>query len=395
MQPILFLRQIGDEFTSSQSHDNHPLLRVRAFGTLSIFSPVGSLGPRDLGGVKTKQLFELLLLSRRTSLSKTALADALWDTTFPQNVSATLENYVSKIRHHLFASSAAARDVIVTEHDAYRLAAEFVACDLDEFDNVLAQAGATTQAEEAIQFFDQAQHLATGELLEDEPNSPWVLAWRSHYRRRVIDMHLSAAEVAMRIGRFAVAEDHAERVLAMESLNERAVRVAMHAATELGCQHRALALYERCRGDLAEKLGIYPSEQTRLLQSLIVRQQPLPLASEPWASDFVTKEKRTISEPYRSSNDFSAPNTRTTESAVPQSNEDSTLMLLFGACALAQRREGRSGVLRLLSEASSIHHRIQKQLLYDAGADIPVAFGDDGLDEFLDLVQSFGASVGP
>jgi DNA-binding SARP family transcriptional activator len=397
-----------------------PALRVSAFGSLSILSPVGSFGPRDLGGLKAKQLFELLLLSRRTSLSKASLADDLWDTKFPQNVSATLENYVSILRHHLFESSVRARAVIVTEHDAYRLAPDFVDCDLDAFDRLVARASTATHAEEVMDFLDQAQHLATGDVFEDEPNSAWAVAWRDRYRRKVVDVRLSAAELAVRVGRYKVAEDHAEHVMDMEPLNERAVRVAMHVAVEMGCQHRALAIYERSRHSLAEELGILPSEQTRNLHSLVVRQQPLPpcdshkvVSATDNFRDGLRVTGQTI-EKQAGSKVF-APSPRITDSTVkhdprvkhdrtvtddptvkhdptltddPTLADDYTLILLFGACALAKQRGGPMGVFRLLSEASDFHDRLQQQRSNNGKGDLPLVFSDQGLNDFFDLISS-------
>jgi SARP family transcriptional regulator, regulator of embCAB operon len=373
--------------TSANASSAEPVLRIRAFGSLSILAPVGALGPRDLGGLKAKQLFESLLLSRPASRSKATLATDLWDTAMPQNVSATLENYISMLRHHLFASSASARDVIVTEHDAYRLAPELVDCDLDTFDRVLVQAADARLPEEALQFFDQARHIASGDLLEDEPQSPWVLAWRDHYRRRLVDALLSAAELAVSLGRLADAEDHADQAMIMDPLNERAVRVAMHAAVAMGCQHRALAIYERCRRDLGDRLGIYPSQQTRALQALIVRQQPLVFSNDVplrATSDGLSNisVSTTVADHARAKGVKRSP--RSSGSASRSSNvsvdDDSMLIVLYGACALAQKRGGREGLMRLLDKASAAFNQLQQH-----DADPSLAVLDEAFFELLNL----------
>jgi DNA-binding SARP family transcriptional activator len=384
-------QNVGEVRPQLLAHLPHPepILRVRAFGSLSILGPKGSLGPRDLGGLKAKQLFELLLLSRPASRSKAKLAGDLWDSTLPQNVSATLENYISMLRHNLFNSSISARNVIVTEHDAYRLAPEHVDCDLDTFDRVLTQAEAATLPEEAIQFFDRARYIANGDLLEDEPLSPWVIAWRDHYRRRVVDALLSAAELDLGLGRLGEAEDHAEQAMTMDPLNERAVRAAMHIAVEMGNQHRALAIYERCRKDLGERLGIYPSQQTRALQALIVRQQPLSLTPDPRRQPQAELGLKVLDAAMtdrlenRGLRQSSTRELTASSVEAPGMIDDSTLILLYGACALARKRGGRLGVSRLLDEASILFSNLQQRDESDDCSDLlPFSFIDERFNRF-------------
>ena len=82
---------------------------------------VRTLGVRDLGGLKPKQLLELLLIERGRPVSKDGLADQLWGEKLPQRVAATIETSVSVLRRHLEPG------LIVTEHGAFRLPTELLA----------------------------------------------------------------------------------------------------------------------------------------------------------------------------------------------------------------------------------------------------------------------------
>ena len=94
----------------------------------------------DLGGAKPRGLLELLLLARGKSVSKDALADALWGMNPPNNVAGTIEQYVSLLRRRLFDEAALSKRAIVTEPQAYRVDIDEVGVDLDRFDSMILRA---------------------------------------------------------------------------------------------------------------------------------------------------------------------------------------------------------------------------------------------------------------
>lgn len=77
--------------------------RVRLFGQLKIKWDDRRLGPRDLGGVKPKQVLEILLAARDHPVPKDRLADQLWGDAQPKDPSAAIETYVSVLRRRLEA----------------------------------------------------------------------------------------------------------------------------------------------------------------------------------------------------------------------------------------------------------------------------------------------------
>src|SRR3954452_7806874 len=123
-------------------------ISIRLFGRLSVEHGEQVLGPRDFGGVKPKQLLELLLLGHGLPVSKDRLADGLWGERLPRNVEATLETYVSVLRRSLGEQG---RELVVTEPRAYRLSLDLVSLDVIEFDALLdrAAAAANTRAARA------------------------------------------------------------------------------------------------------------------------------------------------------------------------------------------------------------------------------------------------------
>ena len=85
------------------------------FGPLELRVAGSRLGPRDFGGVKPKQLLEVLLLERGRLVPKDRIAELLWGTALPQRVAATVETYVAVLRRRLDARPGLARCLIATE----------------------------------------------------------------------------------------------------------------------------------------------------------------------------------------------------------------------------------------------------------------------------------------
>ena len=257
-------------------------LTVRLFGAIEVGVGRASLRARDFGGVKPKQIFEILLLARGRPVTKDRLADLLWGEAVPYNVSGTLETYVSVLRRRLAPEGRRGHELVVTEREAYRCAVDQVDLDLDRFDGLLAKA-AEAEVRSARRFLEDALALARGDLIEDEPYADWALDPRDDYRERVLQARLRAADAALAVQDDAAGLAHAQAVIATDRLSERAYRTAMVAYYFLGRQHEALATFDRCRSVLADELDVEPMPETQALYDAIRRHvdphelRPVPL----------------------------------------------------------------------------------------------------------------------
>src|SRR3990172_4795209 len=144
------------------------LLQIRLFGSIELASGARRLGPRDFGGVKPRQILEILLLKRGRPVSKDVLADCLWGEKVPMHVSGALETYVSVLRRRLVPGGSDRHRFIVTEHEAYRFAVDHADIDIDRFDRLLTRAG-HAGVREAQRLLEQALEIAKGHLLHDQP----------------------------------------------------------------------------------------------------------------------------------------------------------------------------------------------------------------------------------
>jgi DNA-binding SARP family transcriptional activator len=245
---------------------------IRLFGPLAIEDGGRTLGPGDLGGARPKQVLEILLAARGHHVATDRLADLLWPEQRPQNTAGSLQTFVSALRRHLTHDRERARELVVTEAQAYRFATGLVDFDLDRFDGLIERsAGEPTRM--ARHSLEQALALVRGDLLEDEPYAVWAQDLRGTYQGRVLGAHLDAADAALAELDYADALAHADAAAALDRFSERAQRTAMLALYALGRQHEALQVWRRFRALIDGELGLEPAAQTRALQTAILRQE--------------------------------------------------------------------------------------------------------------------------
>src|SRR3954453_9488463 len=75
-------------------------LRIKLFGPTTVLLTDGT-AVTDLGGIKPRQVLEMLALSVGTPVTKDRLGDQLWDGNPPRPYIATLESYVSLLRRRM------------------------------------------------------------------------------------------------------------------------------------------------------------------------------------------------------------------------------------------------------------------------------------------------------
>jgi DNA-binding SARP family transcriptional activator len=245
---------------------------IRLFGPLAVEDGGHTLGPRDLGGTRPKQVLEILLAARGHRVPTDRLADQLWGLEPPQNAAGSIQTFVSVLRRHLTSDRERARELVVTEAEAYRFATDTIDLDLDRFDELL-ERSAREPTHLARRDLEEALALVRGEVLEDEPYATWALELRRTYEGRVLGAHLEAADAALAELDHAAALGHAEAAAALDRFSERAHRTAMLALYAVGRQHDALDTYRRFRARLDEELGLEPTAETRALESAILRQE--------------------------------------------------------------------------------------------------------------------------
>jgi DNA-binding SARP family transcriptional activator len=237
-------------------------MEISMFGPLVVRDGERVLGPGDLGGVKPRQVLELLLLARGHLVCNDVLADALWpEGEEPRNVAATLNTYVCVLRHSMFLDRVQARRVIVTGSGAYRLALDEVSVDLDRFDDLVVRAERANRTDR-LRLLTAAVALSSGAVLEHAPYDEWVQEERLVYTDRTTRAHLDLARDWLAEGELACGLRNAELALSLARYSEEAFRLIMLANHGLGHHDIVRRTYERCRATLGRDLGVDPGPET-------------------------------------------------------------------------------------------------------------------------------------
>jgi DNA-binding SARP family transcriptional activator/predicted ATPase len=98
----------------------------------------------------------------------------------------------------------------------------------------------------------------------------WTLIHRESYQQKMIQIVTRLSHYHQHFGNFEDALDYAKRWVAVDPLDERAHRQAMHLLSLQGRQTAALEQYDACRDVLHQELGVEPTQATIALHNEIM-----------------------------------------------------------------------------------------------------------------------------
>ena len=237
---------------------------IRVFGPLSVTVGDRVLGPKDLGGTKPRQIFELLVLNHR-AVTKEELTESIWGRRTPVDPFATLETYVSVLRSALQPGVHRDDSLIATVPGGYRLVRDRAVIDVDRFDEITRSLSMIEEAERGA-VLREAAALAQGRLLENEPYAEWIQSERRHYERQRLEVLVAAADSCVATGDGGAAIDLVERATGVDATCEAAYVVGMRAAGFMVRRDLVARLYQQCERSLRMELGITPMASTTMLR---------------------------------------------------------------------------------------------------------------------------------
>ena len=213
---------------------------IRLFGPLAIEDGGRTLGPRDLGGVRPKQVLEILLAARGHRVPTDRLAELLWGDEPPQNAAGSLQTFVSVLRRRLTTDRERAPRACGHRARGVPLRHRPGRARPRPLRRAARALGARADSARPRARSSRRSRSCAASVLEDEPYAAWAQDLRNTYRGRVLGAHLDAADAALAELDFADALAHAEAAAALDRFSERAHRSQMLALYALGRQHDAL-----------------------------------------------------------------------------------------------------------------------------------------------------------
>lgn len=238
-------------------------LTIRLCGGLALSCGGATLGPRQLGGAKARQVLLALCLHHGAGVSKTRLVELLWGTAAPHGAMATLESYVSLLRRRLELLLGDTPSPVRTMPGGYLLDVDRVDLDVRRFEQLVALArdpGADAAA--ALSHYASALAAVQAPLLPEE-DTVWATEARQAHHSEVLRTTVDAAELALATGAHGQAERWAAQALQRDQFSESAWFVLLR-SFELRGQHAdGLRAYESCRSLFASELGCPPGARVR------------------------------------------------------------------------------------------------------------------------------------
>lgn len=238
------------------------MMHIRLFGPTVVVNQDVRCGASDLGGVKPRQLLEMLALDLGTPMPKDLLAERLWEGQPPASYIATIESYVCVLRRRL-GLARGKHAALATTNSGYLLDPTQVQVDAVEIRSLLAAGGPADVA--------RALDMRCGELLVDEPYAAWASNEREAFAELLAAACVRAAQASNAAGESTLAIRLARMAMAQSYYSEPGLRELMEALACSGERSEALHLYERLRAGMLEELGVEPSPITQRLYLSILR----------------------------------------------------------------------------------------------------------------------------
>jgi len=220
---------------------------------------------------QVRGLFALLALHAGEPVSTPGAIEALWGGKAPQTARTRVHGYASTIRRALLDWGAP--DCVESGRFGYMLRVTRDCVDALELAAGLREARSCTDTSKAIARYRDALALWSGEPLADATGSFVDAA-----RIRLVNQYLGGIEAVTELelvhGHHAAIAAELAPLAAQHPLRERLTGILMLALHRSGDRSAALALYRRCRGELADTLGLEPGAELQRLHRAILAADP-------------------------------------------------------------------------------------------------------------------------
>jgi DNA-binding SARP family transcriptional activator len=224
-------------------------LRITLFGPTRVERDGAHWDAAALGGVKQRQILELLATNLGTPVPKERLAERLWDGNPPSSYVATLESYVCVLRRRL-GLGRGSLSALATTNKSYVLDPGQVTVDLVEVRSAL-ECGAPADAE-------------------------WADEERAKFSQLLATVCTTAARLALQGGYTQPALRLARTAVQQSYFSESARRELMRALWLSGERTQALVAYAELRARMLEELGVEPGTASQELYVEILKGSHTP-----------------------------------------------------------------------------------------------------------------------
>jgi two-component SAPR family response regulator len=258
---------------SAASSDSWPW--PLAIYTLGRFEAVIDGRPVDFSGKrKLQELLKALVALGGSAVREERITDLLWPDAEGDDAHNSFKMTLSRLRRLL------PDDVIRFQDGAFSLNRRLVWWDVWAFDRLYEtcsdlwaksrQPGIKSREAKHVIARAIAQTEMTlarygGYFLPDDTGQAWTVSQRERLRTRLLRLTVISGQYHEEKGKWNAAAEIYRRGLEADKLQEELYQRLMGCCLKLGRRTEALAVYDRCRAELAAQLKIKPSTETEAL----------------------------------------------------------------------------------------------------------------------------------
>ncbi len=274
------------------------MTRLRVLGSVDVAPAPGAMEVVRPAGLAPRQRRLLAALAARpnTVLSTDALADAVWGSQPPADLTGALHTLVSRLRAVLHErAEGEAGPQLVTQPPGYVLRVGRDDLDASAFE-ALVESGRNLLAGDpaaAAEMLDRALALWRGRAFAEFADEEFARAEATRLEELRTGAIEDAIEARLAAGDLVDAVGRAESLAVEQPLRERPRAQLMRAYSRQGRPADALAVFAGYRTLLADELGLEPSTALQELQAAVLRGEP----AGPSTSVAVPPQVRQQSEP--------------------------------------------------------------------------------------------------
>ncbi|HEY6497026.1 MAG TPA: BTAD domain-containing putative transcriptional regulator [Trebonia sp.] len=263
-------------------HTAADAMRISMLGPLEVADANGR--PVRVGGHRVRALLILLALDAGRVIPSSWLIERIWPQERPADAANALQSLVSRLRQAL--RQAGVPDGVVESSPAgYRLALPRDSVDAITFEEQVragGQALARGDFGEAADLLRAALKRWRGSALADVAGEEFAFAPAARLTELQAAATLDRIEADLALGAAdATMTGELRELTAADPLRERPAALLIRALAATGRQSEALAVYQRSRDDLAERLGVDPSPQLTQAYLAVLRQEIPESGSKP------------------------------------------------------------------------------------------------------------------
>lgn len=236
-------------------------ITITTFGRFSVTIDGRELSADDWQRKKARDIFKILLINHRKSVTIDELIDFLWPDSASKNLIPTLWNSVSYIRKALEPDIRphTPSSYIKIMDKSYMLdLGTNVSIDYIEFITLLAKIRTNKKTADVINFMEQAVALYTGDFLKEDAFEEWASYERESLKEQFLETLVSLGNHYLDTGILPLAISSARKAIETDRVYEEAYELLFTALADNGQPSELSKAWKACQAAYKKELGTLP-----------------------------------------------------------------------------------------------------------------------------------------